>query len=83
MIIKASKGFQDLGIKKGDAVCVLSTNNTEYAITFFALASFGAILQATNPLYTVGKYSETPLYRQFGGPVKKGRLRGTLQLFQL
>ncbi|KAK6167711.1 hypothetical protein SNE40_021675 [Patella caerulea] len=52
LIIKASNGLQSLGVKEGDVVCMCSSNNIDYAVVFFALASFGAILQATNPLYT-------------------------------
>ncbi|ESO85322.1 hypothetical protein LOTGIDRAFT_221356 [Lottia gigantea] len=55
LVIKAAHGFRDLGVQQGDVVCIFSTNNIDYAVAFFALTSFGATLQATNPLYTTGE----------------------------
>ncbi|XP_050397729.1 uncharacterized protein LOC126815811 isoform X1 [Patella vulgata] len=52
LIIKASNGLQSIGVKEGDVVCMCSPNNIDYAVVFFAVTSLGAILQATNPLYT-------------------------------
>ncbi|KAK6167708.1 hypothetical protein SNE40_021672 [Patella caerulea] len=52
LIIKASNGLQSLGVKEGDVVCVYSSNSIDYAVVFWALTSFGATMQATNPQYT-------------------------------
>src|SRR6266699_3453875 len=41
----------DLGIHKGQAVCLLMSNRPEYMISWFALARIGAIACPMNPSY--------------------------------
>src|SRR5574340_418308 len=41
----------DLGIRKGDRVCLLMTNRPEYIVIWFALARIGAIISPMNPSY--------------------------------
>ncbi len=41
----------DLGIRKGDRVCLLMTNRPEFIISWFALARVGAIISPMNPSY--------------------------------
>ena len=41
----------DLGIQKGDRVCLLMTNRPEFIVSWFALARIGAIISPMNPSY--------------------------------
>jgi acyl-CoA synthetase (AMP-forming)/AMP-acid ligase II len=41
----------NLGIRKGDRVCLLMTNRPEFLISWFALARIGAIISPMNPSY--------------------------------
>ena len=41
----------DLGIQKGDRVCLLMTNRPEFIVSWFALARVGAIISPMNPSY--------------------------------
>src|SRR6266571_3213212 len=41
----------NLGIQKGDRVCLLMTNRPEFIISWFALARIGAIISPMNPSY--------------------------------
>jgi len=41
----------DLGIRKGDRVCVLMTNRPEFIVSWFSLARVGAIISPMNPSY--------------------------------
>ncbi|HYB01559.1 MAG TPA: long-chain-fatty-acid--CoA ligase [Ktedonobacteraceae bacterium] len=41
----------DLGIRKGDRVCLLMTNRPEFIVSWFALARIGAIISPMNPSY--------------------------------
>ncbi|HXL35854.1 MAG TPA: long-chain-fatty-acid--CoA ligase [Ktedonobacteraceae bacterium] len=41
----------DLGIQKGDRVCLLMTNRPEFVVSWFALARIGAIISPMNPSY--------------------------------
>jgi long-chain acyl-CoA synthetase len=41
----------DLGIRKGDRVCLLMTNRPEFVVSWFALARVGAIISPMNPSY--------------------------------
>ena len=40
-----------LGVRKGDRVCLLTTNCPEYVIAFYAIARVGAIVSPMNPSY--------------------------------
>ncbi|HVB23644.1 MAG TPA: AMP-binding protein [Ktedonobacteraceae bacterium] len=41
----------DMGIRKGQCVCLLMTNRPEYLISWFAIARIGAIASPMNPSY--------------------------------
>src|SRR5258708_1368294 len=41
----------DLGIRKGERVCLLMTNRPEFLVSWFALARIGAIISPMNPSY--------------------------------
>src|SRR5205085_2206797 len=46
-----AKALLDLGIQKGDRVCLLMTNRPEFIVSWFALARIGAIISPMNPSY--------------------------------
>ncbi|KAK5707660.1 hypothetical protein LTR97_000198 [Elasticomyces elasticus] len=48
-----ARGLQGIGVKKGDRVAVSLGNNTEFAITTYALFKLGAILNPLNPSFNV------------------------------
>ncbi|XP_033733814.1 4-coumarate--CoA ligase 1-like [Pecten maximus] len=54
-VIKLSSALHRLGYKKGDVLCMCSTNSTEYAILILACVTSGIILTTTNPVYTSGE----------------------------
>src|SRR5712691_9559229 len=41
----------DLGIHRGQAVCLFMTNRPEYVISWFAIARIGAVASSMNPSY--------------------------------
>ena len=41
----------DVGVRKGDRVCLLMTNRPEFLVSWFALARIGAIISPMNPSY--------------------------------
>ncbi len=43
--------LRSLGIKRGQTVCLLMTNRTEYVISWFAIARIGAVASPMNPSY--------------------------------
>ena len=45
-------GFHDLGVRKGDRVGVFIPNTPQFIIAYYALLKIGAVVVATNPLYT-------------------------------
>ncbi len=45
-------GLAGQGIKKGDRVGLFAPNTPQYVVAFYALLKLGAIVVATNPLYT-------------------------------
>ncbi|MEN8241601.1 MAG: long-chain fatty acid--CoA ligase [Chloroflexota bacterium] len=45
-------GFDDLGVRKGDRVGVFIPNTPQFVIAYYALLKIGAVVVATNPLYT-------------------------------
>jgi len=46
-----ARALSRLGIRKGDRVCLLTTNCPEYVIAFYAIARIGAIVSPMNPSY--------------------------------
>lgn len=49
---KLAKGFQDMGIKKGDHVGLLLPNCPYFIFSFYGLLRIGAVVVHYNPLYT-------------------------------
>src|ERR1700730_17656305 len=43
--------LRDLGIKRGQTVCLLMTNRAEYVISWFAIARIGAVVSPMTPSY--------------------------------
>src|SRR5215471_5657607 len=41
----------DLGIRRGQTVCLFMTNRPEYVISWFAIARIGAVISSMNPSY--------------------------------
>ena len=56
-----AKGFNDLGIKKGDIVTILLPNIPEALISLYALNKLGAIANMTHPLSAEEEIKETLL----------------------
>jgi long-chain acyl-CoA synthetase len=46
-----SHALLDLGISRGQTVCLLMTNRAEYVISWFAIARIGAVASPMNPSY--------------------------------
>ncbi|TMC23704.1 MAG: acyl--CoA ligase [Chloroflexi bacterium] len=44
MINCIANGLHDIGLRKGDRLCLFTTNRPEYTLTFFAAASIGAVV---------------------------------------
>lgn len=53
-----ARAFRDLGVRQGDAICVIMPNCPEFVFTWFALARLGAITVPVN-----GEYTEDRLAR--------------------
>lgn len=51
MINSIANGLHDLGLRKGDRLCLYMANRPEYTITFIAAASIGVIVSPMNPGY--------------------------------
>ena len=51
MVNCIANGLHNLGLKKGDRICLLMTNRPEYPISFIAAASIGAVSSPMNPAY--------------------------------
>ncbi len=49
---RLAAGLADLGVKKGDRVGILIPNTPQFVMAYFAALKVGAIVVATNPLYT-------------------------------
>ena len=45
-------GFHDLGVRKGEKVGLFIPNTPQFVIAYYALLKIGAVVVATNPLYT-------------------------------
>ncbi len=46
-----ANGLYDLGLRKGDCICIYTTNRPEYTLTFIAAASIGLVTSPINPVY--------------------------------
>lgn len=51
MINSTANGLYNLGLRKGDRLCLYMTNRPEYTITFIAAATIGVIVSPMNPGY--------------------------------
>ncbi len=51
MVNCIANGLHDLGIRKGDLICLFTVNRPEYTITINAAATIGAIFSPMNPAY--------------------------------
>lgn len=51
MINCIANGLYELGIRKGDRICLYTTNQPEYTLTFMAAATIGAVVSPMNPVY--------------------------------
>ena len=52
MVARATRGLQDIGVKKGDRVALLFPNCPSHIIFYFAILKAGATVVNCNPLYT-------------------------------
>ncbi len=51
MINSVANGLHNLGLRKGDRLCLYMTNRPEYTITFIAATSLGIVVSPMNPGY--------------------------------
>ncbi len=51
MINSIANGLHDLGMRKGDRLCLYMSNRPEYTITFIAATSLGIVVSPMNPGY--------------------------------
>jgi long-chain acyl-CoA synthetase len=51
MINCIANGLYNLGLRKGDCICIYTTNRPEYTLTFIAAASIGVVASPMNPVY--------------------------------
>ena len=51
MINCIANGLYELGLRKGDCLCIWTTNRPEYTLTFIAAASIGVVVSPMNPVY--------------------------------
>ena len=49
---RLAAGLADLGVKKGDRVGIFMPNTPQFVQAYFAVLKLGAVVVATNPLYT-------------------------------
>ncbi len=49
---RLAAGLNDLGVKKGDRVGIFMPNTPQFVMAYFAILKLGAVVVATNPLYT-------------------------------
>ena len=53
-IVRVASALWRLGIRKGDVVTLFSENRPEFIVMFLSLAAVGAVVSATNSVYTSG-----------------------------
>ncbi len=49
---RLAAGLADLGVKKGDRVGIFMPNTPQFVMAFYAILKLGAVVVATNPLYS-------------------------------
>jgi acyl-CoA synthetase (AMP-forming)/AMP-acid ligase II len=52
LVDRAASGLARLGLRKGDACAIFSSNTPEYPIAVLAVARLGAVVTTASPLYT-------------------------------
>jgi acyl-CoA synthetase (AMP-forming)/AMP-acid ligase II len=72
MIERAARGFQDLGVVKGDRIALCLPNTPYYIVLYFAALKIGAVVVNLNPLYTPGEMRH--LLRQRRADRRRARL---------
>ncbi len=55
LVSRAARGFQDLGLGKGERIGLCLPNTPYYVIAYFAALKAGATVVNFNPLYTAGE----------------------------
>lgn len=51
MVYKAATFLNDLGVKKGDRVALMTPNCPQYIVAFYAIQKIGAVVVQVNPMY--------------------------------
>ena len=51
MVNSVANGLHNLGLRKGDRICLLTMNRPEYTITFIGAATMGIVVSPMNPAY--------------------------------
>src|SRR5437763_6014995 len=51
MVNCIANGLHNLGMEKGDRICLFTTNRPEYTVTFIAAATVGIVVSPMNPGY--------------------------------
>ena len=51
MVNCIANGLYNMGMRKGDRICLFTTNRPEYTITFIAATSIGLVVSPMNPSY--------------------------------
>src|SRR5437764_472804 len=51
MVNSIGNGLRDLGLQKGDRICLFTTNRPEYTVTFIGAATVGVVVSPMNPSY--------------------------------
>ncbi len=51
MVNCIANGLYNLGMRKGEKICLLTANRPEYIVTFIAAASIGLVVSPMNPAY--------------------------------
>src|SRR5262249_18638153 len=51
LVNSLANGLRQLGLGKGDTICILTANCPEYTLVFEACATLGAIFSPVNPSY--------------------------------
>jgi len=57
LVLRSAKGFQNLGIIKGDRIGLCLPNCPYYVISYYAALKIGAVVVNFNPLYTMQEIS--------------------------
>src|SRR5437667_3489058 len=51
MVNCIGNGLRNLGLQKGDRICLFTTNRPEYTVTFIGTATVGVVVSPMNPAY--------------------------------